>query len=334
MANNTEDSEMTHQPLHVLVTAGHRNAHGGNADEARETGERVNAILDLHKELGGAAKLGFTIRTTTPEEGLGWSSEGLDAVFLDGFNDGTIPDFSTELHSDIRQGSHMVYPNMGGDLDIDVQRHGRIFCDDLKKHTGMPVWEGVNGLLPESQTHVGSGGHRLGIFAVTRPYAEKTTRCLFEQGAHSGPYAEILFQPDFPEKAARAFLESLPKFFEKVDPSWNDSDVVNRYPLPKIPQRAMKVGMVWSTLVKQGFEEEEQLLGVKWRFKRQILRAKRRVPAWTSPSFKENTRKPIEVGERVTFVLEGKAPDDSSRYSGKRLLVSEYGSIVVASAFG
>ena len=320
----------------VLVVAGHRNIDGGGGDiEARENGERVRALLDLYERRGGARALGFELRTTTPDKGLGMSGLGLAQAFSSGFDDDWIPDFACELNSDSAQGGHMVYPDWGQDVDEELKRFGRVFAEELKDATEMPIGLGNSGLLSEKGTAVGGGGHRLGIFSSTVQFRRISTRCAFEQGAHGVPaMREILTRADFPDKAAVAFIAALERWFDATSPGWRIAPPITVPPpvSPALPKRAASAGMIWAELI-DGFEGAIQLLEVDWTFEKRVMKARRAAPCWSSPKFKAETRENLAVGEVVTVVLKGKAPA-GGKYAGKTIRATIFGSIIVGSALG
>jgi hypothetical protein len=307
----------------VLITAGHRNWDSGNPVEARETGERVRAVLDLYDQKGGKNALGFDLRTTTPDRGMGIYPGGLVAAALAGFQSDWTPDLFIELHSDNRQGAHVVYPDWGGDVDTDAKRHALLFCDPLTRHTGMPIWSGVNGALSEKQTYVGGQGHRHGIFYGTQRYAESTTRMIFEQGAHEGSLAARLLAPDFPAKAATALLESIALFFDATSPGWKAVQAPVGWTRPALPAAAAGLEINWAEVIDGA--EKFTILGVEWEYERKRMRAKRAARCWSGPDLSKQTRNPLEVGEVITVVLKGKI-------DGKLHRVTPYGSIIRASS--
>ena len=309
----------------VLVVAGHRNANGGGCDiEARENGERVKALMELYRQRGGANALGFELRTTTPDDGLGWSGLGLAQAFASGFQQGWIPDFACELNTDSQQGGHMVYPDWGADRDTDLIKHGRVFAEELKTVTGMPIGLGNSGLLSEKGTAVGGSGFRLGIFAATERFREVSTRCIFEQGAHGVPaMRELMTRPDFPAKAADAFLRAMERWFDLTSPGWKREQAPRGYTKPELPGAIADLELSWGEIIDGA--ETFRILGVVWEYERKRMRARREARCWSSPSLTKQTRKPLEVGETITVVLKGKI-------DGKLHRVTPYGSIIRSSS--
>jgi len=235
----------------VLIGAGHRNKQGGNQYEADMNGKKCRAIMDQFVAWGGVTKFGYDMRCYTPDNGLGWSSLDLNEVPVTGFQDPAWPvDLMVELHSEGgggRQGAFVIYPDWGSDVDVDVRDHGKVFVDTLDEETGMgyrtlPAPGGV-GLMSEKQTGVGLQGFRLGVFRDTEQFRARTTRLIFEQGAHDAAEDRaVMDSPVFLNNQAVAFFNGVDRFFDAIAPGWKEIEEV---PPPK-PAYTDPVDVPWA----------------------------------------------------------------------------------------
>ena len=217
--------------MNVLIGAGHRNKQGGNQYEADMNGKKCRAIMDLFAKYGGKDHFGFDLRCYTPDNGLGWSPLDLNAVPVTGFQDKNWPvDLMVELHSEGgggRQGAFVIYPDWGDDVDVDVRDHGKVFVDALDDATGMGyrtlAAPGGVGVMSEKQTGVGLQGFRLGVFRDTAQFAQRTTRMIFEQGAHDvAEDLEVMSGPSYLHLQAVAFFDGIARFYDAIAPGWRD----------------------------------------------------------------------------------------------------------------
>lgn len=179
-----EGFEMPTQTPRIVLAAGHRNASGGNATEQRLTGELTPLIAQALR------RRGLNVRVITPDDGRGMFPGGLDAVAGQVRAD---DDLFLEVHTegnnagDAGRGVFAIYPDWDGDVDTDVRdRLGPDIARRVSAATGIPV-RGSAGVMSERQTGVGADGYRLGVFRVTAPLRDRTTRLIVEFGAHTSP---------------------------------------------------------------------------------------------------------------------------------------------------
>lgn len=224
----------------VLIGAGHRNKQSGNQYEAAMNGRKCRAIMDLFAAQGGKDHFGFDLRCYTPDNGLGWSPLDLNEVPVTGFQDKNWPvDLMVELHSEGsgRQGAFVIFPDWSPDVDVDVRRHGKVFVDALDEATGMgyrvlPAPGGV-GLMSEKQTGVGLQGYRLGVFRDTAQFKARTSRMIFEQGAHDvAEDLEVMNGPSYLHLQAVAFMDGVSRFFAALAPTTPEPEPVKEYADP------------------------------------------------------------------------------------------------------
>jgi hypothetical protein len=243
--------------MNVVIGAGHRNNQGGNVYEADMNGKKCRAIMDLFAKLGGKAHFGFDLRCYTPDNGLGWSSLDLNEVPVTAFQDPEYPvDLMVELHSEGsgRQGAFVIYPDWGDDVDVDIRDHGKLFVDALDEATGMgyrtlPEPGGV-GLMSEKQTGVAiSYKARLGVFRDTEQFNVRTSRTIFEQGAHDVVEdLEVMNGPSYLHLQAVAFFDGVARFFDATAPGWFVKPV--EYVAPAKVPFALGVDLGWQNMGK------------------------------------------------------------------------------------
>jgi hypothetical protein len=203
----------------VFLLAGHHNTSGGNPVEHSIVGELTEEISIQLWRMGIQAEIG------TPD------GPDDDTIPGDGDFPGTLyeaarqavsanpPDIFLEVHTEGaggRRGCFGIYPDWGNDVDVDARD---ILIPLMVKYvsaaTGLPVRG--NGVMSEKQTYVGSQGSRLGVFRATEEIRRRTTRLIFEYGAHDSPDIEIIRGKYFNELAGRATASAIAKFL-----GWND----------------------------------------------------------------------------------------------------------------
>jgi hypothetical protein len=244
--------------MNVLIGAGHRNKQGGNQYEAEMNGKKCRAIMDLFAKQGGKGHFGFDLRCYTPDNGLGWSPLDLNEVPVTGFQDKNWPvDLMVELHSEGgggRTGAFVIYPDWAPDVDIDVRDHGKVFVDTLNAHVPAIGYRtlaapGGVGVMSEKQTGVGLQGFRLGVFRDTAQFNERTTRMIFEQGAHDSTDRAAMDAPGFLSAQAAAFMDGVVAFFDAVAPGWRDEEPIEPvYAAPAAIPFELGVDLGWQKL--------------------------------------------------------------------------------------
>jgi hypothetical protein len=190
----------------VALTAGHRNADGGNPVEIELTGKLTKAYADAFRALGA------DVRVVTPDDGLGMFPGGLqDAarVVVEWARAGWVADLYLEPHTEAGpRGVFGIYPDWGSDIDVDArERVIPAMVRAISDVSGIPIRRIGDrlGVMSERQTGVGAQGYRLGIFLVTEPIRATTTRLIVEHGAHTQTDdLAILRQPGMIERIAAA----------------------------------------------------------------------------------------------------------------------------------
>jgi hypothetical protein len=320
--------------LKLLIGAGHRNNQGGNEFETDLNGRTTRAIVDMYRQRGGAAAMGFELRCYTPDDGLGWSPLDLNRVPLTGFKPDWIPNLMVELHSEGAgpnvRGSFVIAPEWGSDVDVDIQRYGLAFPQELQKLTGIPIrtvsGAGTNGpgLMSEKRTGVGLDGFRLGVFRDTAVFGEVTSRTIFEAGSHDNAQDRaIMVRPDFTRLHAEAFFAAVRRFFDATEPGWNAPA-----PSEYVPSKLMAEAggsAAWLEVVDAGVPI--RLAGIRWTYDRRKMKARRPAVCRAAPSdTAPKTRRNLVLGEEVTAVFKGQGND------GINWRVTKYGTCIRASA--
>lgn len=207
------------RPLHVALSAGHHNTSGGNATEITQTGPLTAAIA------AACRSAGFDVRVVQPHDGMGsypGSLSDVAQVVVDWDRAGWTVDLFLEAHTEGAggtRGAFSIFPDWPPDVDVDVRDTiGPDIVTRLNASTGMPVRNlrppGRPGAMSERQTGVGAEGHRLGIFRITEPLRDHTTRLIVEFGAHDNTQDMAIFNaPGFLNHAGAAVAESIAAFY-------------------------------------------------------------------------------------------------------------------------
>lgn len=321
---------------HVLIGAGHRHTEGevGNQYEAVMNGHKVRAILDLFDGAGGKNKYGFDVRSYTPNRGEGMFPGYLNQAPVSGFQDPNWPvDLMIELHSEGgggAEGAFVIFPDWAGDRDIDTFNYGIVFPQTLAQAVGFGLRQltspGKPGVMSEKQTGVYIQFRaRLGVFRDTARFNERTTRMIFEQGAHDNPRdRQIMDSPGFLRKQAGAFLEAVGLFLDKESPGWHTSSApVYTGSEFKIKAEAA-IGLTWEEILEA--QDSICVAGTNFTFEARKMRARRAAVCRTDTSDDAGqTRKKLAIGETVSVVFKGVV-------DGKGWRVSKYGTCIRSSA--
>ncbi len=246
--------------LRIVIAAGHHNSSGGNPREIQLTGPLTKEYLRMGRQLG------HDMLTYTPNDGLGDYDGPLDTGASQTLiYDRQKPvDCYMEVHfqgltegSDGGRGHFCIHPDWGDDVDTDVRDlFGPNWSREFNLRTGMPIW--TDGVMSEKQTGVGLQGFRLGVFRVTEPLKDHTTRMIIEHGSHTSPAdRRIIMQPDFNTKAAQAFYVSLHRFYGLPEPNFGGEPAP---PVKPVPPPNVIDGF-W---IIDEFWDEIQALGPQW----------------------------------------------------------------------
>lgn len=320
----------------VLIGAGHRHTEGevGNPYEATMNGHKVKAILDMHAATGGSVAHGFEIRSYTPNKGEGMFPGYLNQAPVSGFQDPEWPvDLMVELHSEGGggiPGCFVIFPDWPGDVDVDTRDHGIVFPQALASAVGFQLRQlsapGKPGVMSERQTGVYIQYQaRLGVFRDTAPYNERTTRMIFEQGAHDNAHDRAIMDTfGFLEKQATAFLEGVKDLFDIISPGWKAT------PLPVYTGSQFRVkaqkqsGLTWEQLLDQ--EKPIEVDGVTFTYEATRMKARRAAVCRADVTDSAGqTRKKLAVGEEVSVRFRGTA-------NGVGWRISKYGTCIRSSA--
>jgi len=300
----------------VLIGAGHRHTEGevGNPYEAAMNGHKVRAILDLFDGTGGKNKYGFDIRSYTPNRGEGMFVGYLNQAPVSGFQDPNWPvDLMIELHSEGgggAEGCFVIFPDWSGDRDVDTFNHGIVFPQILANEVGFGLRQlsspGKPGVMSEKQTGVYIQFQaRLGVFRDTAPFNEKTTRMIFEQGAHDNAHdRQIMDSTGYLQRQAEAFLTSIGLFFDAITPGWHATKQPT-YIGSQFKVKAEKAtGLTWDEILHA--QDPIKVDGTTFNFEAKKMKARRAAVcrADTSDSAGQ-TRKKLSLGENVNVVFKG-----------------------------
>lgn len=320
----------------VLIGAGHRHTEGevGNPYEAAMNGHKVRAILDLFDGTGGINKYGFDVRSYTPNRGEGMFVGYLNQAPVSGFHDPKWPvDLMVELHSEGGggiPGCFVIFPDWSGDVDVDTRDHGLIFPTQLANEVGFALRSltapGKPGVMSEKQTGVYiQFAARLGVFRDTAIFNEKTTRMIFEQGAHDNAHDRaIMDSAGYLQRQAEAFLTAIGLFFDATAPGWHTSSAP-AYTASLFKTKAEKTtGRTWTEILEA--QDPVEIDGATFAFEATKMRARRAAVCRADTSDTSGqTRKKLAINETVNVVFKGKV-------DGINWRVTKYGTCLRASA--
>lgn len=203
--------------IRIALSSGHHNDDkGGTSGEYERTGVLT---AEIARQMRGVD--GFDVRVIQPDDGRGdfpgdlydaasqvgaWAAEGWQAdLFLE-------VHFEGNGAGDAGRGSFAIYPDWGGDVDVDVRDTlGPSMAMQMQALTGIPPRG--NGTMSEKNTGVGSQGHRLGVFRATESFTD-ITRLIYEYGSLTSQADRALINhPDFMQNAARATTLAVAAFY-------------------------------------------------------------------------------------------------------------------------
>jgi hypothetical protein len=218
------------EPLRIIVVQGHRNASGGNPEEARRTPAIANAIVAA---LTRAAHDAFSLQHTdgTPDN---WCTGPLDAVarrvvtlhrqkpidlMLDIHLEGN-PANTPGVFAIIPDGDGLktLTPYQGSDSAASNPRDRACaiaLSHAIARETGLPLRRRnviEPGVMSEKQTHVGADlGWRLAMFAYTATVRDRMLRLVLECGNIVAD-RHIIDREDFPERVARGVVAGIAEY--------------------------------------------------------------------------------------------------------------------------
>jgi hypothetical protein len=207
----------------IALAAGHRNTSGGDAHEKVQTARLTPAIA------AACRAAGFEVRVVQPDDGAGMFDGPLSEVaqtVVDWNNSDFPVDLFMEVHTEGAggvRGSFVVFPDWddANDHDQAARRLGQSIARRLHAETGVHIRG--DGSMSEKDTQVGSEGDRLGVFRITAPLKERTTRMIYEFGAHDNDAKlAIVDAPEFAPIAAQIVAEEIAAFLGQ-----STSEVVN-----------------------------------------------------------------------------------------------------------
>jgi hypothetical protein len=247
--------------LRIVIAAGHHNTSGGHPREVQLTGPLTKEYLRVGRSLG------HDMLTYTPNDGLGNYDGPLDtgASQVLVYDKQKPVDCYMEVHfqgltegSNAGRGHFCIHPDWGDDVDVEVRdEFGPNWSREFNLRTGMPIW--TDGVMSEKQTGVGLQGFRLGVFRVTEPVKDHTTRMIIEHGSHTSPAdLAIIMGPNFNTQAAQAFFTSLHRFYGLPDPNFSGAQPI---PTPKPVPPPNVIDGFW---IIDEFWDEITKLGEQW----------------------------------------------------------------------
>lgn len=242
----------------IALAAGHHNKDGGNDYEKEQTGQLCRAV-------GLACQAhGMDVRYFTPDEGMGYRSDGIWDVAHDVVNAaqaGWVPDIFLECHTEGAgvgaRGVFAIYPDWGGDVDTDVRdRLGPLVTQRIASAVGGPIRG--DGLMSEARTGVGLSGYRLGIFGQSAAIAGTTTRLIIEYFSHDDPDDLALARrSDFYDLCGQATAQSFAEFLGLAEPQPGPTPPVAP-PIDDVPHGPTEIVTSWTA--PTGFTVSGRLL--------------------------------------------------------------------------
>lgn len=217
----TGGSVPAQRPPHIALSAGHRNASGGDAHEKQQTAVLTPAIA------AACRALGMDVRVVQGHDGADMFTGDLHAVAqtVANWDAAAWPvDIYLEVHTQSSNGARgmfVIYPDWpsASDTDNDVKdRLGPDIVDRVTKRTRLTRW--TDGIMSERESNVGAGGDRLGIFAFTSSIRDHAARLIVEFGAHDNAQdLAIVDAPGFAVLAGDAVAEAFAAFLGWEQPA-------------------------------------------------------------------------------------------------------------------
>lgn len=227
----------------ILITAGHRNTTGGNAEEAsltpitahhyRDALRAAGYHVDYWQEIDGDADPDYTDGSldVVAKGCLIWgqqlpAGQGVQGILLDlhyeGEAEGVRGCFAI-VPDEAGLGSAAPNSTPGDDTWANNpadQALGRAVAQHIAQATGLQLRTvGVvePGLMSERQTGVGEEGYRLAMFAWTAPVRDRMIRLVIEHGNHTDSHDHaIIFGANFQDQVAGAVVQAIESLYPAI----------------------------------------------------------------------------------------------------------------------